>query len=315
MSAISPLPVCTEVAKQTEFSSYSKAISRFSDYMEIVKPRISLMVLLTVSCGYILGMETGAVSFTLLYACIGIALVATASSAVNQWIERETDARMPRTMNRPLPSGRLAAAEVLWFGLAVGLVGTIELVLLVNLQTALLTALTFVLYACVYTPLKRVTSLCTVVGAIPGALPPVLGWVAAGGRLDDGALSLFSTLFLWQFPHFFAIAWLYRDQYCNAGLRMLPAGKSRPHIAGLLAVAYATCLVPVSMLPASNGMAGGVYSMVAMVAGLIYLAASLLFAWHETRSSARRLLWTSLVYLPVLLLTLVWDHQRLLDRF
>ena len=257
MSAISPLPVCPDVAKPSPDSVISSVLARVPDYIEIAKPRISLMVLLTVSCGFVLGMETASVSITLLHACLGIAVVAVGSSAVNQWIERKTDGRMRRTMNRPLPSGRLAPFEVLVFGFVAACLGTVYLALTVNMATAVMTAITFVLYAGVYTPLKRITSLCTAVGAIPGALPPVLGWVAAGGGLDSGALSLFATLFLWQFPHFFAIAWLYRDQYCNAGLRMLPAGKSRPHIAGLLAVAYATCLIPVSLLPTQNAMAGG----------------------------------------------------------
>jgi len=315
MSAISQLPICQDVAKPAEFGVSQKTVSRFSDYMEIVKPRISLMVLLTVSCGYVLGMESASVSLTLLHACVGIAVVAIGSSAVNQWIERETDSRMRRTMNRPLPSGRMDPAEVLAVGLTAATLGCTYLALSVNLTTALLTGITFVLYACVYTPLKRYTSLCTVVGAIPGALPPVLGWLAAGGRFDSAAFALFAILFLWQFPHFFAIAWIYRDQYCQAGLRMLPAGKSLPHVTGLLAVTYAVCLIPVSLLPSQCGLAGDTYAIVAIGIGAAYLIASILFAWQETRTSARRLLLTSLIYLPVLLLTLVWDHHRLLDRF
>ena len=314
MSVVTPLPSCPEVVKHTELETSSAWTSRFSDYMEIVKPRISLMVLLTVSCGYVLGMESATVSITLLHACIGIAVVAVGSSAVNQWIERETDGRMRRTMDRPLPSGRLSPFEVLTVGFTAAIAGCTYLYFLVNAQTALFTGLTFVLYAGVYTPLKRWTSLCTAVGAIPGALPPVLGWLAAGGKLDMGAFSLFGTLFLWQFPHFFAIAWIYRDDYCQAGLRMLPAGKPLPHITGILAVVYAVGLIPISLLPSHFGLAGTTYAIVATVLGFSYLAASLQFAWHETRRNARRLLWTSLVYLPVLLLVLVWDHQRLLDR-
>ncbi len=312
MSAMSPLPVCPDVAKSAVFP---RSLNRLADYKEIVKPRISLMVLLTVSCGYVLGMESPAVSISLLHACLGIAVVAVGSSAVNQWIERETDGRMRRTMNRPLPAGRLAPSEVLLFGITAAVLGCTYLTVMVNVETAVMTGLTFVMYACLYTPLKRVTSLCTIVGAVPGALPPVLGWLAAGGHFDEGAFALFAVLFLWQFPHFFAIAWLYRDDYCQAGLRMLPAGKSLPHVTGLLAVVYALGLIPVSLLPSQCGLAGGTYTIVAIGLGTAYLIASMLFAWQETRTSARRLLWTSLVYLPVLLLTLVWDHQRLLDRF
>ncbi len=287
--------------------------TRVADYIEIAKLRISLMVLMTVSVGYFLGLRGPASYLTLFNAWIGVSLAAIGASAINQWIERETDARMRRTRNRPLPMKRLAPAEVLVFGFVSAAVGVVYMWLTVNPLTAAMTGLTFVLYAGVYTPLKRFTSLCTAVGAIPGALPPVLGWLAAGGELDWMAFSLFGVLFLWQFPHFLAIAWLYKEEYCAAGLRMLPAGKSMPHVTGLLAVVYALGLIPVSLLPAYFGAAGMAYSVVAMVLGTAYLAASIGFAWEESRTSARRVLWTSLVYLPVLLMVLTWDHLRLLD--
>jgi len=287
--------------------------TRVADYIEIAKLRISLMVLMTVSVGYFLGLRGPASYLTLFNAWIGVSLAAIGASAINQWIERETDARMRRTRNRPLPMKRLAPAEVLVFGFVSAAVGVVYMWLTVNPLTAAMTGLTFVLYAGVYTPLKRFTSLCTAVGAIPGALPPVLGWLAAGGELDWMAFSLFGVLFLWQFPHFLAIAWLYKEEYCAAGLRMLPAGKSMPHVTGLLAVVYALGLIPVSLLPAYFGAAGMAYSVVAMVLGTAYLAASIGFAWEESRKSARRVLWTSLVYLPVLLMVLTWDHLRLLD--
>ena len=290
MSAISPLPVCPDVAKQGEFGAASRVLSRVADYTEIAKPRISLMVLITVSCGYVLGMESSSVSSTLLHACLGIAVVAFGSSAVNQWFERDTDGRMRRTMNRPLPSGRIAPSEVLLFGLAAGILGSLYLAIMVNIQTALLTAMTFVLYAGLYTPLKRRTSLCTAVGAVPGAMPPVLGWLSAGGRWDASAFSLFAILFLWQFPHFFAIAWLHREDYSKAGLRMLPKSACMPHVTGLLAVVYALGLIPVSLLPNQCGLAGDTYAIVAIVVtgiGYSYLTASIVFAME--RNSSRRL--------------------------
>jgi protoheme IX farnesyltransferase len=289
-------------------------LSRLADYTEIAKPRISLMVLITVSCGYLLGLESGSVSLTLLQACLGIAVVAIGSSATNQWIERETDGRMRRTMNRPLPAGRLASTEVLIVGLLAAVMGCAYLAVAVNWETAALTGMTFVLYAGVYTPLKRITPLCTAVGAIPGAFPPVLGWLAAGGQWDAGAFALFGILFLWQFPHFFAIAWLHREDYAQAGLKMLPGGARCAHVTGLLATFYAVGLIPVSLLPYRSGLAGGVYAIVAIGLGLTYLGASIAFARKETRARARWLLWTSLVYLPVLLMVLVWDHLRLLGR-
>lgn len=313
MSAITPVPTTRSAVAGVAKPGLSQLLaSRVADYIEIAKPRISLMVLLTVTVGYLLGVEGTWNPLTLVHACIGIALVAMGSSALNQWIERETDGRMRRTMNRPLPAGRLCPAEVLALGFVCGIVGTAYLAVFVNGPTAAMTALTFVLYAAVYTPLKRITSLCTAVGAIPGALPPVLGWLAAGGRLDWSAASLFGLLFLWQFPHFLAIAWLHKDDYCAAGLRMLPAGRSLPHVTGLLAVGYALGLIPVSLLPAYFGLAGLAYSATALGLGVVYLVASIQFACDENRESARRVLWTSLVYLPLVLLVLTWDHLRLL---
>ena len=289
------------------------AVSRLADYIEIAKLRISLMVLMTVSVGYVLALQEAASYVPLLHACLGVSLSAIGASAVNHWIERKTDGRMRRTMNRPLPSQRLAPAEVLTLGLVCAIAGSSYLLMTVNVMTAAMTFLTFVLYAFVYTPLKRVTSLCTAVGAIPGAMPPVLGWLAAGGQLDWMAFALFGVLFLWQFPHFLAIAWMYKDDYCAAGLRMLPAGKSMPHVTGLLAVCYALGLIPVSLLPTYFGGAGLVYAIVAVILGIVYLVASIGFAWEETRASARRVLLTSLVYLPLLLAVLTWDHLRLLE--
>lgn len=312
MSAIAPASACPNVAKPVTLGLSNAIALRVADYTEIAKPRISLMVLLTVTVGYLLGAEEAWSAVTLCHAWLGIALVAAGSSAVNQWLERDTDARMRRTMNRPLPAGRLAPSEVLTVGLAAALIGCAYLAAFVNVPTAAMTGLTFLLYAGVYTPLKRITSLCTAVGAVPGALPPVLGWLAAGGRLDGTACSLFAVLFLWQFPHFLAIAWLHRDDYCAAGLRMLPAGKSLPHVTGLLAVGYALGLIPVSLLPAYFGLAGLAYSASALVLGIVYLIASIQFACDETRESARRVLWISLVYLPLVLLVLTWDHLRLL---
>lgn len=309
MSAISPSNcTATPTVAQT-----GVAVSRLADYIEIAKLRISLMVLMTVSVGYVLALESSASFVPLLHACLGVALTAIGASAVNQWFERETDARMRRTRNRPLPAGRLSPTEVLVMGLVCGIGGTGYLLLTVNPMTASMTGLTFVLYAGVYTPLKRVTSFCTAVGAVPGALPPVLGWLAAGGELEGMAFALFGIMFLWQFPHFLAIAWLHQDDYCAAGLRMLPAGRPMPHVTGLMAVGYALGLIPISLLPTWFGQAGMTYSVVALVLGLAYLAASFWFAWDESRTSARRVLWTSLVYLPVLLLVLTWDHLRLLE--
>lgn len=291
---------------------FTTRAARLADFVELTKPRISAMVLVTVTVGYTLATHGVWEWSVLLPALLGIALVASASSAWNQWLERRTDARMPRTASRPLPSGRLSGTEVLAFGLGCAFAGTLLLATLVNLLTATLTLATLLLYVGVYTPLKRHTSLCTAIGAIPGALPPVLGWTAAGGQLDSGALALFAILFLWQFPHFLAIAWLYREQYEGAGLRMLPRTQST-RVVGLLAVTYAAVLLPASLLPHSVTLAGDLYLLVAVLLGVMYLAAAIRFAVQESRTAARNLLWVSLVYLPALLFALTFDHLRLLS--
>lgn len=300
------------VAVESRAPFASALAARLADYLVLTKPRISLLVLLTVSAGFALGNAGLAQAGVLPHALLGIALVAAASSALNQLLERDSDERMRRTANRPLPAGRLSPREVLLFGLVSGAFGTLYLATFVNWLTATLTASTLLLYVAAYTPLKRRTSLATAVGAIPGALPPVLGWTAAGGTLDRGAFALFAVLFLWQFPHFLAIAWMYRDEYARAGLRMLPLNGSTPRVVGLLAVGYSLALVPLSLLPATAGLAGPVYAVTAIVLGLGYLLAAVRFAMQETRETARQLLWTSLAYLPALLCVLVWDHWRLL---
>jgi len=288
------------------------AVDRLRDYVELSRPRIALMVLVTVAMGYLLGQRGGWDWGTLAHAAIGILLVAAGSSAVNQWLERDTDALMRRTHNRSLPAGRLQPAEVFTVGFSWAVLGAVYLAVNVNLLTAALTALTFVLYAWVYTPLKRCTSLCTAVGAIPGAMPPVLGWTASGQPLDLTAFALFGLLFFWQFPHFLAIAWLHRDDYKAAGLRMLPGGCPLPGVTGLMALGYALGLIPVSLVPAWLGVAGNLYALAAVVLGLLYVASAAWFAYAETRASARRVLWISLVYLPLVLGWLAADHTRLL---
>ncbi len=287
--------------------------ARLADYRELTKPRIAVMALITVTVGYSLGSAGEWAVAPLIHALFGIALVASGASALNQLFEVKTDSRMPRTANRPLPAGRLLSSEVLLFGVLTGGLGVLYLATRVNLLTAGLALATLVLYAGIYTPLKRVTSLCTAIGAIPGALPPVLGWTAAGGRLDGGAFALFAILFLWQFPHFLAIAWMYREQYANAGLRMLPAFSPKPRVIGTMSVAYAAALIPVSLLPEQYALAGTAYLWVALILGLGYLACAVRFMRNETRASARGLLFSSLIYLPVLLVALTWDHWQLLQ--
>ncbi|MDB5337204.1 MAG: protoheme farnesyltransferase [Planctomycetaceae bacterium] len=295
----------------------SKLRIRIADYIELTKPKIAVLALITVSLGFALSAAESGLHANwwglLGNAMFGIGLVAASSSAWNQLIEHRIDGRMLRTCRRPLPAGRLARWEVATFGTITAVVGLVWLASFVNALTCGLAALTLVLYAGVYTPLKRYTVLNTVVGAIPGALPPVLGWTAAGGGLDAGAFALFAILFLWQFPHFMAIAWLYRQDYADGGLKMIPVTDPTGLKTGLTAIGYSLALLPVSWLPAQWGMAGIGYCGAATILGIWYFVASVQFLRLKTVPAARRLLWTSLIYLPALLGALVWDRYQLLS--
>ena len=285
--------------------------ARLADYRELAKPRIAAMALLTVSIGFVLADPSGGSFATFFNTLVGVGLVAAASGALNQYVERRTDAKMIRTANRPIPAGRLQAGEALTFGVVTGLAGTAYLAAFVNGPTAILSAVTLLLYVLAYTPLKRVTSLCTVVGAVPGAMPPVLGWAAAGGGPAAGPVALFGVLFLWQFPHLFAIAWLYRQQYADAGLHMLPGQFPPKRVTGLLSTMTAAALLMVSLLPWYAGLAGAGYALVAVALGVAYAGFALAFLRDEVVRTARRLLWSSLLYLPLLLAALTFDHFRL----
>ena len=284
----------------------------WSAYAELAKPRIALMVLISMAVGYVLASRGSWDLLPLVHASIGVFLAVVSSSALNQYIERQTDARMPRTQNRPLPMQRLTPRGVLLFATGCGLLSFAYLWFAVNPLTAWLGLLSIVLYAGVYTPMKRWTTFCTAVGAVPGALPPVLGWTAAGGELSWGAFSLFAILFVWQFPHFLAIAWMYRDQYDLAGLKMVP-GRGRRGVIGSVALAYALVLIPVSLLPAQLSLSGEAYSLCAVALGVMYAWSAFRFLQDESRLRARQLLWASLVYLPSLLLALMLDHVRLMQ--
>jgi heme o synthase len=301
----------TTLAPPASLAPSRPLAARLADYRELAKPRIAAMALLTVSIGFVLAEPTGDVLTTLFHTLVGVGLVAAASGALNQYVERDTDAKMIRTANRPLPAGRLIPGEALALGALAGLGGTVYLAWFVNGPTAVLSAVTLLLYVLAYTPLKRVTSFCTVVGAVPGALPPVLGWAAADGGPAAGPLALFGVLFLWQFPHLLAIAWLYRQQYADAGLHMLPGRFPRRGLTGLLSLGTAVMLLPVSLLPWYAGLAGVGYGLAATTLGVAYAAFALLFFRDESVRTARRLLWSSLLYLPLLLGVLTFDHLRL----
>lgn len=279
--------------------------SRASSFVALTKPRLTTMVLITVAAGFVLGAQGGAHPLTLLAAVLGTGLVAGGAGALNMVLERDRDRLMRRTASRPIPAGVISPVEGWLFGLGLGAAGTLLLVATTNLTAAALAAATFVLYVWVYTPLKTRSTLNTAVGAIPGALPPVIGWVAATGRIGIEAVALFLILFLWQFPHFLAIAWMHRRDYAGAGYRMLPSVDPSGVITARQAAVHALVLIPVGLLPSTIGLAGPYYAVAAIALGAHYFRASLRFLGDPNDATARRLLRASLVYLPLILLMLM----------
>jgi protoheme IX farnesyltransferase len=284
------------------------APGRFADYVALAKPRIAVLVLFTVAAGALFAGGWAVSPLLVFNAVLGTALVASGASALNQWLERHTDARMRRTRNRPLPAARLRPREVLAFGLTLGAAGVLYLALTLPRPTAaLLAAFTFVLYVGVYTPLKPRTALNTLVGAVPGALPPVIGWAAVRGEVTAEAGALFLILFVWQVPHFLAIAWMYREEYARAGLCMLPVIDPDGRRTGQNMVSYCLALIPVSLGPVLLAAAGPLYLAGALALGFGFLASAAAFRRDHSHARARRVLRASLIYLPGLLALLLLD--------
>jgi heme o synthase len=283
--------------------------TRLVDFIALTKPRVMVLVLFTVAAGVVLAGGRDFSLLVLLHTLVGTALVAGGAFALNQWYERDSDALMRRTERRPLPLGRLQVPEVLAFGLALGVGGVLYLALaLSHIFSALIAAATFVLYVAVYTPLKRRTPLNTLIGAVPGALPPLIGWCAVRGEWTRDASVLFLILFLWQIPHFLAIAWMYRAEYARAGLHMLPGIDSDGRRTSQNMVLYCLALLVVSLQPALYGETGWLYLAGAVLLGLAFLAAALGFRRGRTYCQARRVLRASLLYLPGLLALLLLDR-------
>lgn len=277
------------------------------DYLELAKPKIALLELVTVAAAYYLAGHGAPQVPVLLHALLGTSFVAASASAFNQWLERTSDALMPRTADRPLPAGRLGARDVAWFGSITAVAGVCYLAIAVNQLTACLGLLSWFLYVVVYTPLKRRSSTNTAVGAVAGALPVLMGWTATGRLLDVNAATLFMVVFLWQFPHFMAIAWLYRRDYALAGMKMLTVVDPSGQRAGRQAVLAASALVPVTLVPVLVSFATPIYGAAAITIGVAQLICAARFYRHLDETSARRLLRASLLYLPAILglLTLV----------
>lgn len=279
-------------------------------YADLIKARLTALVLLTTLVGFYVGVD-GPMNYALMFhALFGTALVASGAAALNQLLEREYDARMRRTAGRPLPSGRLQPVTVMLFGGVCGLAGTVWLAWLVNPLTSVLGAASFVSYLFIYTPLKRITWWNTAVGAIPGALPPLMGWAAARGELAGGGWALFAILALWQMPHFFAIAWIYKEDYARGGFQMLPAVDPDGSRTAHQAVNHTLLLLPASLCPFLFHLAGPVYLAGALVLGAGYLGCAIRFARRLDVPSAKRLFFASIIYLPLLLSVLVLDKPR-----
>lgn len=276
-------------------------------YLELMKPRIVFMVLVTAAIGFFLGEQRAGLSMPLFVFLVGTAMTSGGASVLNQYLERDSDSKMRRTSRRPIPSGTVTPAEALGLGTLLVLSGTVLLVSEINLLTGFLALLTAFLYVLVYTPLKRVTWLNTFIGAVPGALPPMGGWAAATGELGAGAWILFAILFIWQHPHFYAIAWMYKEDYRRGGYKMLPVVEPDGQSTFRQIVIYSVLLLPASILPYSIGMSGRIYAIGVIAMGLSTLAIGLMLARSGSVADARRLLRATVLYLPAWLVLIVVD--------
>ncbi|HEX4809061.1 MAG TPA: heme o synthase [Bryobacteraceae bacterium] len=280
------------------------------DFIQLTKPRITLLIVISTAVGYCYGTSSGFNLLTLLHVLLGTALMASGSATLNQWYERDLDAQMNRTRTRPIPSGTVSANHALLFGLALSTIGLLDLGVFTNSLAALLGLVTSVGYLFAYTPLKRLDPICTTVGALPGAIPPLIGFAAARGHLTIDAWVLFGILFLWQFPHFHAIAWIYREDYKRAGIKMLAV--VRPHGSGLAVeiLAALLLLLPVTLAPTFLHMTGKVYFVAAFVLDLVFLYFGVRLSRERSVQRARTLLLASVIYIPILFAFLVFDNPR-----
>ena len=296
------------VALENESAAESKSL--FAVISDLVKARLTTLVLITTLVGFYAGSGSQIDYAIMFHALIGTALVACGAAALNQWLERESDARMRRTESRPLPSGRLSPDAVLLLGAIISAVGLLDLLFGVNPLTAFLGAITLASYLFIYTPLKKITTLNTLIGAVPGAIPPLMGWTAARNEISAAGWSLFAILFIWQLPHFMAIAWLYREDYARGGFKMLPIADPNGSKTAAQAVLHSIGLIPVSLFPSLLGVAGVVYFAGALLLGVTFLVFAIQFSRALTRERARRLFIASIIYLPLLLGLLVIDKVK-----
>jgi protoheme IX farnesyltransferase len=290
------------------------------DYIELTKPRITWLILMSTGVGYFFGLR-GASTWleflknisllSLFHTILGTGLIASGTAALNQWFEREADRKMRRTHHRPLPAGRLSSPRALTFGVALSVAGFLELWLGVNLLSGVIGAFTLASYLFVYTPMKQRTWWSTTVGAIPGAMPPIIGYAAAAGGLTREAWVLFAILFLWQFPHFYSIAWMYKEDYARAGIRMLPVVEPDCRSTARQIVLYGLALIPVSLVPGMLGMSGRIYLIGALLLGLWFLYSGVRVALERTIARARHVLVASVLYLPLIYGLMLLDRPGL----
>jgi len=280
------------------------------EYIELTKPRITWLILMSTGVGYFFGLDrTASLNWPLLiHTIVGTGLIASGTAALNQWWERESDKLMRRTAGRPLPMGLMTARRALWFGIALAVLGAAELWIWVNPLSSILGLFTLAAYLFVYTPMKSRTHLSTVVGALPGAVPPLMGYAASSGMLTREAWSLFFILFIWQFPHFLAIAWMYRDDYARAGIRMLPVVEPDGQSTSRQIILYASTLIPISLFPFLFGMSGKIYLVGALILGFWFLYTGVRVAFDRTNVRARAVLLASVIYLPAIYGLMVLDR-------
>jgi heme o synthase len=303
-------PILAESALQDKSVPLKDEVSAFATFADLIKARLTTLVLITTLVGFYCGSTSPIDYWVMLHALLGTALVAWGAAALNQWLERESDSRMRRTENRPIPSGRLTPDAVLIIGALLSIVGLLDLLFWANKLTAFLGAITLASYLFIYTPLKKVTTLNTLIGAVPGAIPPLMGWTAARNEMSAAGWSLFAILFIWQLPHFMAIAWLYREDYARGGFKMLPIADPDGSKTAAQAVLHSIGLIPVSLFPSLLGVAGVVYFAGALLLGITFLVFAIQFSRGLSPERARRLFIASIVYLPVLLGLLVIDKVK-----
>lgn len=299
--------------------SARRAAPRWREYIELTKPRITWLILMSTGIGYFFGLTgagwrelLGGIRWmSLIHTIVGTGLIASGTAALNQWYERNADRRMRRTAMRPLPSGRLTAGRALAFGIALSVAGFAELWWGVNPLAASIGGFTLLSYLFLYTPLKQRTWWSTTIGAVPGAMPPLIGYAAAAGTLTLEALVLGAILFLWQFPHFYAIAWMYKEDYARAGIRMLPVVEPDCRSTARQIVLYGAALIPVSLAPALMGMSGRIYLAGALALGLWFLYAGVRVATERTALRARGVLIASVTYLPLIYGLMLIDRPGL----